>query len=72
MHGVAMTSNPMGASFDVRNEQGRVIHHGVTPGPVTLKAGDGSFSGADYTIVFKKEGYGDQINALSPNIDGGM
>tara|TARA_R110000850_G_scaffold77777_13_gene168196 strand:- start:2378 stop:2695 length:318 start_codon:yes stop_codon:yes gene_type:complete len=37
---------------------------------VTLKAGDGFFSGANYTIVFKKEGYGDQTNTLSPNIDG--
>lgn len=67
---VAMTSNPMGANFEVRNEQGNVIHQGVTPSTVTLKAGDGFFSGANYTIVFKKEGFGDHINTLSPNIDG--
>ena len=67
---VSMTSNPTGANFEVRNEQGRVIHQGVTPGTVTLKAGDGFFSGANYTIVFKQEGYGDQTNTLSPNIDG--
>ncbi|MFN3581727.1 MAG: hypothetical protein ACK4VV_14795 [Pseudomonas sp.] len=67
---VAMTSNPSGASFEIRNEQGSVIHRGTTPGTVTLKAGDGYFSGANYTIVFKKDGYADQINTLSPTVDG--
>ena len=67
---VAMSSSPSGANFEIRNEQGSVIHSGVTPGTVTLKAGDGYFSGANYTIVFKKEGYSDQINTLAPSVDG--
>ncbi|MFZ2288098.1 MAG: hypothetical protein WAV92_00265 [Halopseudomonas yangmingensis] len=67
---VAMTSAPAGAYFEVRNETGVVIHQGTTPSTVTLKAGDGFFSGANYSVTFKKDGYADQVNAIQPSIDG--
>lgn len=65
-----MTSQPSGATYEVRNEAGNVIHQGTTPGTVTLKAGDGYFSGAHYTVAFKKEGYAEQVNTITPGIDG--
>ncbi|WP_285260151.1 hypothetical protein [Halopseudomonas bauzanensis] len=67
---VSFTSQPAGATFSVRNESGVVVHQGVTPGTVTLKAGDGYFSGAHYTVAFSKEGYEGQTNTISPSVDG--
>ncbi|WP_373187532.1 hypothetical protein [Halopseudomonas sp.] len=67
---VSMTSTPPGATFEVRNETGATVHSGVTPGMVTLKSGDGFFSGANYTVVFKKEGYADKTNSIAPSLDG--
>lgn len=67
---VTMTSQPAGATFIVRNETGEVIHQGTTPGTVTLKAGDGYFSGAHYSVLFQKEGYADQVNSIAPSVDG--
>lgn len=67
---VAFASQPAGASFSIRNEAGNVVHQGVTPGTVTLKAGDGYFSGAHYTVTFSKEGYADQTSTITPSVDG--
>lgn len=67
---VTMTTQPAGAAFQVRNETGDVIHQGTTPGTVTLKAGDGYFSKAHYTVVFEKEGYHAQTNTITPKVDG--
>lgn len=67
---VAMTSQPAGAIFQVRNEAGDVIHQGTTPGTVTLKSGDGYFSKAHYTVVFEKEGYDAHTNTITPTVDG--
>ena len=67
---VSFSSQPVGATFSVRNESGVVVHQGVTPGTVTLNAGDGYFSGANYTVAFSKEGYEGQTNIISPSVDG--
>lgn len=67
---VSVVSTPTGASFEVRNETGATVHSGVTPSTVTLKAGDGFFSGAHYTVKFKKDGYSDQLNQITPTVDG--
>ena len=60
----------MGANFEVRNSTGQVIHQGVTPGTITLNASDGYFKKAEYTIVFRKDGYADQVNNLTSSLDG--
>lgn len=67
---VAMTSSPTGASFEIRNESGAVVHQGTTPSTVTLKAGDGFFSGAHYSVRYKKDGYSDQNGSINPSVDG--
>lgn len=67
---VSFTSQPAGATFTVRNESGAVVHQGVTPGTVTLRSGDGYFSGAHYTVAFTKDGYESQTNTVSPSVDG--
>ena len=67
---VAMTSSPSGATFEIRNESGAIVHQGTTPNTVTLKAGDGFFSGAHYSVRYKKDGYSDQNGSINPSVDG--
>lgn len=49
---VQIKSSPSGKNFIVKNKSGEIIHAGVTPQIVVLKAGDGFFDGATYTVEF--------------------
>ncbi len=69
-YAVHVTSNPSQAEFTIKNEMGHVIHSGRTPMTVTLKSGDGYFSGANYQIAFSKSGYGNQVVSLNSQLDG--
>jgi hypothetical protein len=42
-----------GVGYKIKKESGLVMASGTTPNTVSLKAGDGYFSGATYTIAFK-------------------
>lgn len=67
---VAIKSSPEGATFEVRDSSGKVLHTGTTPGTVTLKSGDGYFSGAQYTIAFNKEGHEPNEVKLDSSLSG--
>lgn len=67
---VAVSSAPAGASFDIINKNGQVVHSGNTPSTVTLKSGKGYFAGQTYTLRFKKEGYPDKIVQLDSSVSG--
>ena len=67
---ISVTSEPTGAHFEVRNSSGLVVQSGTTPATVSLESGDGYFSGADYTVNFKKEGYDSQALTIESSIDG--
>ena len=67
---VSLTSSPTGASFTINNQQGRVIHTGTTPAYLPLKASDGFFDRADYTITMSKKGYAEKTTMLSASLDG--
>jgi len=67
---VNITSAPMGATIIVEDKSGNQILKSRTPAMVTLSAGSGYFSAAQYTITFIKEGYNTQRKTLSPGIDG--
>ncbi|MBU2704781.1 hypothetical protein KCM76_02240 [Zooshikella marina] len=67
---VAINSTPTASKFVIRNEAGQTIHQGSTPETVTLNAGNGYFSGADYTITFSREGYNDLTVNLESSVDG--
>lgn len=55
---VQIDSNPSGAEFSIKDNQGRVIDTGVTPKSVTLEKSDGSYFGKKtYEITFIKDGY---------------
>ncbi len=67
---VAISSAPPGAAFEITDKSGRVIHTGSAPSTVTLKSGNGYFSGQTYTLRFKKEGYPDKTIELDSSISG--
>lgn len=55
---VQVSSNPEGAKFEIKDEEGKIITAGTTPQNVILEKSDGSyFGGKDYQITFTKEGY---------------
>lgn len=67
---VAVSSAPAGASFEVTDKNGQVVHSGNTPSTVTLKSGNGYFSGQTYQLKFKKEGYPDKTVELDSGLSG--
>lgn len=67
---VVVTSAPQGASFEIADKQGQVVHSGTTPSTVILKSGKGYFSGQNYTLRFKKDGYPDKTVLLNSSISG--
>ncbi len=67
---VAVSSAPTGASFEITNKNGQVVHSGNTPSTVTLKSGNGYFSGQTYQLKFKKDGYPDKVVELDSSLSG--
>lgn len=67
---VAVSSAPAGANFEITDENGTVIHSGQTPSTVTLKSGNGYFSGQTYRLHFKKAGYPDKTIELDSSLSG--
>ncbi|MFW9085600.1 hypothetical protein ACOI7N_13700 [Pseudomonas sp. P2758] len=67
---VSVSSAPAGASFEITDKSGHVIHSGNTPSTVTLKSGNGYFSGQTYQLKFKKEGYPDKTVELDSGLSG--
>lgn len=67
---VSVTSAPAGASFEIADKDGKIIHSGNAPSTVTLKSGHGYFSGETYTLRFKKDGYVDKVVTLDSSLSG--
>ena len=67
---VAITSNPSGAKFTVKNKAGEPIHQGVTPCTVTLPASAGYFQPANYSLEFTKKGSATQTVEIKAGING--
>ena len=67
---VSVSSAPAGATFEITDKKGQVVHSGNTPSTVTLKSGNGYFSGQTYTLRFKKDGYPDKSVKLDSSLSG--
>ncbi len=67
---VNLQSAPDTANFTITNRSGAVVHSGVTPSVVTLKASAGYFKGERYVITFKKDGFTDKTFTLTSSLDG--
>ncbi|UVJ45925.1 hypothetical protein NVV94_10480 [Pseudomonas sp. LS1212] len=67
---VEVSSAPTGASFEITDKEGKVVHSGNTPSTITLKSGRGYFKGETYTLRFKKDGYPDKVATLDSSLSG--
>ena len=66
---VAITSNPIGADFVVKRDNGVPVASGVTPATIVLPASEGYFQPAKYTIEYKRKGVMQSV-PLTAKIDG--
>jgi len=66
---VAITSNPIGADFVVKRDNGVPVASGVTPATIVLPASEGYFQPAKYSIEFRRKG-AVQTVPLTAKIDG--
>ena len=53
---VTITSDPSDAKITVTDSNKNIVFQGKTPAEVNLKAGNGFFKKASYTIRFEKKG----------------
>lgn len=66
---VTINSVPTQAVVRVLDRKGVEVAAGQTPVTLRLKAGNGFFRSARYTLVFSKEGYEDKHMPLETNLD---
>ena len=66
---VAITSNPIGADFVVKRDNGVPVASGVTPATIVLPASEGYFQPAKYTIEYQRKGVMQSV-PLTAKIDG--
>ena len=69
-YSVRVKSEPIGANFEVINSDNRVIDSGVTPATVRLKSSEGYFNGAEYRVVYEKDGYQSNDTVIDSSLDG--
>ena len=67
---VNINSNPSGANITIVDKHGLQIYKGATPAVVTLKAGAGYFSKAEYQIQFSMAGYDPQTLPVTFHFNG--
>jgi hypothetical protein len=66
---VRFDSNPSGAELRITDEDGTVVYEGKGPTTLTLKSGDGFFSGANYMVEASLDGQTGTAQ-LTPSLDG--
>ena len=67
---VQVNSAPVGVSFEVKNEDNRVVASGVTPTNIMLKSGAGYFNGEEYTFTFTSDCNSTRQQILDSELDG--
>lgn len=68
---VQVNSNPAGANFAIKDDEGRIVAQGKTPQGVTLSKSDGSYFGKEnYQITFEKDGVQPVTLPLKANANG--
>lgn len=65
-----ITSNPSGANLTITDKNKAVVFKGITPATVQLKASDGYFKSATYTLAVSKKGYPSQNMELRSEMSG--
>jgi len=66
---VTIDSNPTGASFSVRDEDGTTVATGTCPTTVQLRAGESYFDGRTYSVEASLPGRGSGVAELDSRLD---
>lgn len=66
---VNVTSSPPECRVTLKDKRGMEIFRGTTPTVITLPSSSGFFSGADYSLVFEKEGFEPVTVTLSSELN---
>lgn len=67
---VEINSEPTEAEVSITDENGQEVYRGITPTTVTLEKADGYFDGQEYTVVFVKDGFDEQIIVITSDPNG--
>ncbi len=67
---VTFNSTPNGANFQIKDENGKSVHHGTTPSTVSLDRGDGFFDGQTYDVDFSSDGYVSSYQTVDSSLNG--
>ncbi|RIJ47928.1 hypothetical protein D1614_12435 [Maribellus luteus] len=70
IYSVSINSNPSEANISITTEKGKEVFNGNTPAVVDLKAGDGFFKKASYSVKFSKSGYEEKVVPIHFKLDG--
>ncbi len=67
---ISINSTPSGANIIIKNKKGIEVTSGKTPMVYKLKAGNGYFSKASYTVTFQMDGYQTKSVPVNFSFDG--
>ncbi|OOF40547.1 hypothetical protein BKK47_03865 [Rodentibacter mrazii] len=67
---VYIQSEPVGATFTIKNSKGQVVAKGETPKEIRLKASAGYFKPATYILDFQRKGYAKKTVTITATLDG--
>lgn len=65
-----LNTNPSGVNVKIKDNKGMEIYNGTSPATVNLKASNGFFKKASYTVHISEEGYKEQTLPINFKIDG--
>jgi len=66
----SINTNPNGVNVHIKNAKGMTIYQGNSPATVELKASQGFFKKASYTVNVSQEGYNSQTLPINFTLDG--
>jgi hypothetical protein len=65
-----ITTNPTGAKIEIMDKNAVVVHQGVSPMSVSLKASNGYFKAASYNVRVSKKGFPTRNVELRSDLSG--
>lgn len=67
---VAIKSEPSGAHFEIRDENGVLQQSGTTPSVVDLRSGTAYFHKKNYSVNYSLDGYENEIQTIKSGMNG--
>jgi len=67
---ISINSTPTNSKITVVDRKGIITYKGNTPASISLKAGSGYFTRAEYQVTFEMDGYDTRIIPIQFEVDG--